>query len=252
MHFRAIVGLVGVVSASCLWAAQGRFWELLPAPRSNGALSPSQRLVFRESERIRRAESSSWTPHHPGVAASQVQRLNANAASSPDQFTHATVPLRAPTNPQIPCSHVQVMSTDDSRYQAAHRMHEQATDIFIGRSGFGLSRVIQDFRGRPMPLPSESVERVELVSLLVHPDPAVYVVKYSSPMNREPPVERRPLDPYEELALDHLRQGADLVESPDHPWRLFGAIRARADCLNCHTSARENELLGAFSYTISQ
>ena len=29
---------------------------------------------------------------------------------------------------------------------------------------------------------------------------------------------------------------------------MFGAIRARAYCLECHANAREGDLLGAFTY----
>jgi hypothetical protein len=32
---------------------------------------------------------------------------------------------------------------------------------------------------------------------------------------------------------------------------MFGAIRARHECIDCHTAAREGDLLGAFSYFLT-
>ena len=32
------------------------------------------------------------------------------------------------------------------------------------------------------------------------------------------------------------------------PMRMFGAIRAKESCLDCHSKAKEGDLLGAFTY----
>ena len=39
--------------------------------------------------------------------------------------------------------------------------------------------------------------------------------------------------------------------TPEAPARMFGAIRARAHCLECHTNAKKGDLLGAFTYYLS-
>ena len=60
--------------------------------------------------------------------------------------------------------------------------------------------------------------------------------------------KRRPLDEFERLGLDAVRRGENLVWTPEAPTRMFGAIRAREYCLECHANARKGDLLGAFTY----
>ncbi len=244
MRFKALAGVLGIVSASCLWASHGKPWELLPSFRSNGALSSAAREDHRESERLRRSESPSLRVHR-GVGRA-VPTL-----TSDGQLTHATVPLQEKSSPVSPCRHVEIASPTDSGFHEAFQVHRQTVDQFVQSAGFGFERVIniQDLYGRDLPLASVAVERAELVSLLVHDDPAIY--EFHSPNDpSQPRVERRPLDPFEELALDHVRQGANLVYTKEQPDRMFGAIRATADCIGCHTNAKENDLLGAFSYRL--
>ncbi|HEX4611339.1 MAG TPA: hypothetical protein VH092_24310 [Urbifossiella sp.] len=63
--------------------------------------------------------------------------------------------------------------------------------------------------------------------------------------------KRRPLDEFERLGLEAVRRGEELVWTPEAPTRMFGAIRARAKCLRCHVNASEGDLLGAFTYYLS-
>lgn len=244
MRFKALAGLLGIVSASCLWASHGKPWELLPSFRSNGALSAAEREVYREHERLRRSDSP-LRRAHPGVGRA------VPTISIDGQLTHATVPLCEKPSTVQPCRRVEVASLADSRFQVAFQVHNQTVEEFVKSSGFGLERVIQiqDYYGRDLPLASEAVERAELVSLLVHEDPAIYQFN-SAKDPSQPRVQRRPLDPFEELALDHLRRGANLVWTREQPDRMVGAIRATSDCLSCHSNAKENELLGAFSYRL--
>ena len=272
MFFKVLTGLAGIITASCLWASYRDSWESLSAIRNDGGLSPSARQVYRESERLRRPESFS-SPHDLALATLRPKlpgqgKFNPAGGMTPEsvaltalhfplprqtslpqlELTHETVPLRQDEAVRPRCRHVEVASRDDNRFQDAFRAHERAREIFVSRLGFGVSRIIQDFGGHDIPSPSDSVEHVELVSLLVHDDPGVYVVNADAQFNHGSPIERRVLDPFEELALDKVRQGAELVWSPEQPHRMFGAMRATTDCLDCHTGARENDLLGAFSY----
>jgi hypothetical protein len=266
MRFKALAGLLGIVSASYLWASHGKPWEMLSSFRSHETLSSSEREVYREQERLRRSDSP-LARAHPGMGradrfvyrdnlfrGSDLQAVGVSAVptlSEDGRLTHATIPL-CETPPTVQrCRHVETASPTDSRFRAAFQTHKQTVKEFVRRSGFGFERVIQ-IRGdydRDLPLSSESVERAELVSLLVHEDPSIYQFKSANDPS-QPHVQRRPLDPFEELALDHLRRGANLVWTREQPDRMVGAIRATSDCLSCHSNAKENELLGAFSYRL--
>ncbi len=60
--------------------------------------------------------------------------------------------------------------------------------------------------------------------------------------------KRRPLDEFERLGLNAVRSGEELVWTREAPTRMFGAIRAKVGCLDCHAHAKEGDLLGAFTY----
>src|SRR6185295_13893373 len=65
-------------------------------------------------------------------------------------------------------------------------------------------------------------------------------------------VPERKLDEFETAALETLKKGRDFVidEKPGK-LRVIGAIRASSDCLSCHTSCKEHDLLGAFTYVLT-
>jgi len=94
----------------------------------------------------------------------------------------------------------------------------------------------------------EHIDRVELVSLLTESEPSVYVLDEMAtpPLARK--AKRRPLDQFERLGLHAVRRGEELVWTRDAPTRMFGAIRAKAECCDCHVHAKEGDLLGAFTY----
>jgi hypothetical protein len=90
--------------------------------------------------------------------------------------------------------------------------------------------------------------RVELVSILKHDRPMVYVSEHLPNMNelREAPV--RELDPFERQALTALLAGDDIVSDYDAGGiRAVGSLRAASQCLECH-QVKRGALLGAFSY----
>jgi hypothetical protein len=92
------------------------------------------------------------------------------------------------------------------------------------------------------------VDRVELVSLLTDDEPSVYVLDEMATPALARQAKRRPLDEFEHLGLDAVRRGENVVWTPEAPTRMFGAIRARAHCLECHANAKKGDLLGAFTY----
>jgi hypothetical protein len=95
------------------------------------------------------------------------------------------------------------------------------------------------------------VNRLELVSLLRHETPQVYVANELPQMDELADVPYRSLNDFEKNALPMLECDEDVVveQQPDRILML-GAVRAAADCLRCHEGNR-GKLLGAFSYELT-
>lgn len=110
------------------------------------------------------------------------------------------------------------------------------------------------FDDPPEPEESEStwrITRLELVSLLMHDEPAVYVSKSLPRMSElaERPVTRS-LDLFEQSSLAMLEAGENIVSRTAlNHIEMLGAIRAVNQCLQCHQVER-GALLGAFRYTL--
>jgi hypothetical protein len=94
------------------------------------------------------------------------------------------------------------------------------------------------------------IARLELVSLLKHDMPVVYVSDDLPNLDELDRVPTRPLDEFEETNLSKLRDGEYLLTLEDSTViRMLGAVRATESCLACH-SVPTGTLLGAFSYEI--
>lgn len=126
--------------------------------------------------------------------------------------------------------------------------HESNIHLFTSQSGFGFWRMLHHENSRGKTVGSSGIDRVELVSLMTTDEPSVYVLDEIAEPPKARVANRRPLDKFEQLALNAVRQGRDLVGTKEAPNRMFGAIRAKENCLECHTAAKENDLLGAFTY----
>jgi hypothetical protein len=97
-----------------------------------------------------------------------------------------------------------------------------------------------------------AVARLELVSLLKHEEPAVYVSETLPRMEQLQEAKTRPLDEFEANALKRLQKGEDVVtESSLNQIRMMGSLRAAKQCMQCH-SAKRGELLGSFSYVMQR
>lgn len=94
--------------------------------------------------------------------------------------------------------------------------------------------------------------KLELVSLLKHSEPRVYVSAHLPRMDELADAPTRPLDAFEAQGLPQLRTARDtVVDDGPNTVRMLGAIRAGKTCLQCHNVAR-GELLGAFSYVLKR
>ena len=137
---------------------------------------------------------------------------------------------------------------NDGPFDGARNVHYGALHAFREVSGFGFRRMFVGVNERDIAVGSPAVDRVELVGLLLHDEPCVYVMDEMATPAKVRIAQRRPLDEFEERGLDAVRNGAELVWTREAPARMFGALRADSDCLACHPGAKKGELLGAFTY----
>jgi hypothetical protein len=108
------------------------------------------------------------------------------------------------------------------------------------------------FSQAPEPVESWKILTLDLVGLLLEPEPRVYVSDRLPSMDQVRAVPTRPLDKIETVALTALRDGDDLwITWVGDCARMVGAIRNNGRCVACHGGDR-GDLLGAFSYTLSR
>ena len=102
----------------------------------------------------------------------------------------------------------------------------------------------------PDPVEKWEVRRVELVGLLLHPSPAVYVSENLPRMQEVKTLPTREPDSFEAEGVKAIRTGEDLyTRGDDRDARMVGAIRSVGQCVECHGGQR-GDLLGAFSYRL--
>lgn len=134
-------------------------------------------------------------------------------------------------------------------------LHADAVLDFVNPGGFGYvkdRRHVVGFQPHGFSkVPAPSVRRVELVGLLLHPGPVVYVSEKLPAMGELRAARTRALDLFEAKGLAAVRGGEDLVaEESGGVARAVGAIRSVRRCVGCHVG-EWGDLLGAFSYTLA-
>jgi hypothetical protein len=95
-----------------------------------------------------------------------------------------------------------------------------------------------------------AMRRLELVSLLKHDTPRVYVSDSLPSMDELQEAPTRPLNTFETDAIPRLVESEDIVaRATTNRIEMVGAIRAAKQCTACHEVQR-GQLLGAFTYTL--
>jgi hypothetical protein len=138
-------------------------------------------------------------------------------------------------------------------------LHQAGLFDFVNPSGFGFIKdrehvagfqSHQFYRELYRPVLGHEVQSIELIGLLLHEKPAVYVSDELPRMDRLRQAPTRPLNEFEASALDKLRKGEDLVVEPSSSKsRMVGSLRNAKQCMECHGGHR-GDLLGAFSYKL--
>jgi hypothetical protein len=164
-----------------------------------------------------------------------------------------TLARAKPAEPMPPtaCRSVEPAPKHATNVSGPYRVHDLAVLMFESQSGFGFVRMRYLENDRGISVPSRAIDRVELVSLLTDHEPSVYVLDEMATPALARQAKRRPLDAFERLGLDAVRRGEELVWTREAPTRMFGAIRAKERCLECHANAKEDDLLGAFTYYLN-
>jgi hypothetical protein len=146
-------------------------------------------------------------------------------------------------------------------------VHRTAVDKFVDPDWTGYVRSVNEVAGfephglqampergscDSEPIAKWQVVRLELVSLLRHDEPRVYVAETMPAMDQLAGVPHRALNDFEASALAQLETQKDIVVGDEtNRLLMLGAVRAGKTCLECHDGPR-GTLLGAFSYEITQ
>ncbi len=145
--------------------------------------------------------------------------------------------------------------TDVDEDQLGSLLEDSVFD-FANSRGFGYIRDHRHVAGFethrfsevPRPKTRWEVQTIELVSLLLHVPPEVYVSDHLPQMDAMHATPTRLLDGFERSGLETLRRGEDLfISESGDGLRMLGAIRNAGKCIACH-GGRRGDLLGAFSY----
>lgn len=161
-------------------------------------------------------------------------------------------------------------------------MHMEAVSWFVGRPGFGMSRVkpVNEVYFGTLPLLDRkvnfmeetfAVKEMQLIGIAKHDPPVAFLLEDSTassphrpagkdrgvPMSNMQDYKTRSLTEDEKRAIETLKADATqevvvtgrVLSLGPAPIVAVGPIRAGRSCLDCH-DAKEGELLGAFSYTL--
>jgi hypothetical protein len=140
------------------------------------------------------------------------------------------------------------------------QMHQCGVIDFVYPVGFGFfkdRRHVAGFEPHqfsqvPTAEPPWRLQTLDLLGLVVHEEPTVYVSATLPRMDELGSVPTRPPDQFEAAGLRALRSGEDLfVREAGDCRRMVGAIRSTRQCLSCHSGNR-GDLLGAFSYVFTR
>ena len=123
---------------------------------------------------------------------------------------------------------------------------EESVDDFVNSRGFGYIKdrrhvagfVSHRFSRVPEPAARWTVRNLDLVSLLLHDEPEVYVSDQLPEMDKMHGTPTRPLDRFERFGLETLERGEDLfISEAGDGLRMLGAVRSVKQCVDATAGA---------------
>jgi len=138
------------------------------------------------------------------------------------------------------------------RRQVAGFLSHRFSQVPAPTDGWKVRNNTSQFSQVPSPSVRWKVRTLDLMGLLLHDPPIVYVSDHLPRMDELRAAPTRPLDKFETLGLAALRQGEDLLITRDGEGiRMLGGLYSTKQCVACHGGQR-GDLLGAFSYTLQR
>lgn len=165
------------------------------------------------------------------------------------------VPQPGPNSPPI-LSRGQKISSSDRPF--VRQLHLESRLDFTNPlgSGFVKSRGevagFQSHRFSKVPKTDDGWKpvRIDLISLVMHEKPLVYISENLPRMQDIGNLKTRDLDDFEQAGLAHVRKTDELfMHGNENALRVIGALRSVKECQKCH-GGQVGDLLGAFSYTL--
>ena len=194
----------------------------------------------------------------PGFGFSRMSGMAMLAWSSRDRDDEDAIDAPAPDLEALSAgARAELMHEVPDRIGSMREMHNLWVPAFFEpRFGYFVDRrhVVGFSRHgiREEPYGSKTTPKsVQLIGLVVHPEPVAYVSQGLPSMKNLPRTPLRPLDTFETKGLASLKEGHPLfVRQTSSGPRVLGPIRAMKQCVECHDCER-GRLLGAFSYTLT-
>jgi hypothetical protein len=143
-------------------------------------------------------------------------------------------------------------------WNSDYALHDYFTNRFLESRGNGPNRMGDDpmqlhdsMRLRITSVPTETLklEVVNLIGVAMHERPEAFMVSNHRSLGLQ--IRSRPPTPFEERALLELTSGENVAAHTDATGRfVVGALRAKAECVQCHRAYKTGDLLGALSYRL--
>jgi len=194
----------------------------------------------------------------PGFGVARMIRV------SEESLKHEEPPIPQPgtpsASPWLPEELARKQPAESNTLDNLLSLHRGSVLDFVNFAGFGYIKDRQHVAGfqehrvsqPPTPERPWTLQTLDLVGLWLHEKPIAYISKDLPRMKELRAAPTRELDDFETAGLLALQRGDDLFVRERGPERrLLGAIRAARQCLSCHEAER-GDLLGAFSYRMTQ
>ncbi len=245
----------------------------LPVPKVRAAVKPSKQSAahWEKLEENVRSESNGLRAlmlerlhqdsvrdfiNSPGFGSGRRLRPTAGTLKINLDRDGTPVPQPGPA-PSSPLAAGDLREAPDVPHDPLLRLHLGGILDFVNPRGFGLvvsRRKVAGFQAHQFAAVPEAkewkVRTLELVGLLMHDEPVVYVSDELPRMDGLRQAPTRPLNAFEAAGLKRLQAGEDLFVRRTHEGvRMLGAVRSLGQCLKCH-GGRRGDLLGAFAYTL--